>query len=165
MSVFADVRSTMVRDLEGFVAELHAYPDEASVWALPPGFLNSGGTLALHAAGNIRHFVGAVLGETGYVRDRDHEFAARGVPRAELVAELEAARADVDGILRVLDPERAYETFPVRIGGEQLGTSRVLVHLATHLAWHLGQVDYHRRAVCAVATSVGAVGLKALQGD
>jgi hypothetical protein len=165
MSVLADVRSTMVRDLDGFIAELRAYPDEASVWALPPGFLNSGGTLAMHAAGNLRHFIGTVLGETSYVRDRDREFAARGVPRAELIAELEAARADVDGILRVLDPERVDEVFPIRIGGEQLGTSRVLVHLATHLAWHLGQIDYHRRAVCAVAQSVGALGLAALQGD
>jgi len=56
----------LVRDLNAVRRELEAYPDEQSVWALPPGVTNSGGTLAMHIAGNVQHFIGAVLGGSGY---------------------------------------------------------------------------------------------------
>ncbi len=80
------IRRCMLRDLDGMLAELDGYPDDASVWALPDGIANSTGTLALHLAGNLRHFVGGQLGGTGYVRDRDAEFADRGLSRDELRA-------------------------------------------------------------------------------
>ena len=41
-------------------------------------------------------------------------------------------------------------------------TGRFLVHLATHLAYHLGQVDFHRRLSSGNGASVGALGLTAL---
>src|ERR1041384_6198159 len=79
------------RELRAIRRELEAYPDEALIWARHPALPNVGGTLALHAAGNLLHFFGAVYGKSGYVRDRDAEFARRDVPRAELLRELSAA--------------------------------------------------------------------------
>jgi hypothetical protein len=81
----------MSRELRTFERELNAYQTEEQVWLLPPGLPNSGGTLALHAAGNLQHFIGAVLGGSSYVRDRDAEFQRRGVPRAELIEGLRRA--------------------------------------------------------------------------
>jgi hypothetical protein len=36
------------------------------------------------------------------------------------------------------------------------------VHLVTHLAYHLGQLDYHRRLVTGQAGQIGAVSVKEL---
>lgn len=165
MSIIVDVRSCLLRDLDGFIAEVEAYPDEHQLWVLPAGFANSTGTLALHAAGNLRYFVGAVLGSTGYVRDREREFSVRDLPREELVRELTAAKREVGVTLASLDPARADDPFPVAVREYHPTTSRMLVHLATHLTWHLGQADYHRRAVTGVTRPVDALGLRVLAAD
>ncbi len=162
MSVFDDVRVCLVRDLGGMIAELEGYPDDPSLWQLPPGFVNSAGTLALHAAGNLRHFVGHVLGGSDYVRDRNREFTARDLARVALIDDLETARREVSRALEGLDPARADEPFPVPLGSVQVSTSRALIHLTAHLGWHLGQVDYHRRIVTGQAVPVDAMGLAAL---
>src|ERR1041384_649946 len=71
----------LLRELRSLRLELEAYHDESLIWAQPAGLPNSTGTLALHLAGNLRHYVGAVLGGNGYIRDRDLEFSARGLSR------------------------------------------------------------------------------------
>jgi hypothetical protein len=122
-----------------------------------PGISNVGGTLVLHLAGNLQHYLGARLGQTGYVRDRAAEFARRDVPRAELIQEIEAARAAVKVALAgSLAPDLEAQ-FPEQISGKSFVTGDYLVHLATHFAYHLGQVDYHRRVVTGAAFAVDAV--------
>lgn len=151
------VRGILDRDLRALIRELEAYPDDAAVWRDAPGVTNTAGTLALHVAGNLRHFVGAVLHGSGYVRDRDGEFARRDVPRAELLAGLEQARREVDAGLRALAPDRLDAPFPQPVGGVAVTTADLLVHLVSHLAYHVGQVDYHRRVVTEQNRTVGAV--------
>lgn len=156
------VRRCLLRDIDGFLLELDGYPDDASVWAVPAGIGNSTGTLAVHVAGNLRHFVGAGLGDTGYQRDREHEFAVRDLNRDALAALLVAARDEVDATLRALDPMRLEEQHPLPFGPVRLPIGLALVHLATHLGYHLGQADIHRRVVTGDKRPVGALGLQAL---
>jgi len=40
--------------------------------------------LALHICGNLQHFVGAILGNTGYIRERDLEFTQKEYPAVKL---------------------------------------------------------------------------------
>lgn len=150
------------RDLAAVRRSVEAYPDDASLWAQHPGFPNAGGTLALHVAGNVRHYVGAVLGRSGYVRDRDAEFSRRGVPRHAVVAEIEEARSAVERALRSLGDEALAGPYPLPISGRTVSMMDFLVHLTTHLAFHLGQLDYHRRAVTGDRASVDAVASTAL---
>lgn len=161
----APLAATLLRrELAALRRSVEAYPDDASMWAEPPGLPNSAGTLVLHCAGNLRHYLGAVLGGDGYRRDRDAEFARRGVPRAELLAELDAAAAAVGrGLAGRADAELAAE-FPEAVGGRRLVARDFVLHLASHLAYHLGQVDYHRRVVTGDARSAGAVALAELPG-
>ena len=84
--LIAAVAALLERDLQALDREVNAYPDESSLWEVPEGITNSGGTLVLHLAGNIQHFLGARLADSGYVRDRAKEFSARGVPRAAFSA-------------------------------------------------------------------------------
>ena len=156
------VARILVRDVNAVRRELEAYPDEASVWALPPGIANSSGTLALHIAGNLQHFIGAVLGKSGYTRDRAAEFAKRNVPRSALIVELEAAIVAVGLGMSQVSEARLEEDFPEAIAGYRVSTGEWLIHLVSHLGYHLGQIDYHRRLVSGSGTTIGALAIPEL---
>jgi hypothetical protein len=155
----ADVSRLINRELVSLRDELLAYPNEADMWALPKGLPNSAGNLALHLIGNLRFFVGTQFGATGFVRDRDAEFTSRGVPRAEILKSIETTADEVTRALATLDPSQLDKPFPVELGGNRIQTGLFLQHLASHLAYHLGQVDFHRRVVTGNSVSVGALPL------
>jgi hypothetical protein len=130
------------------------------VWITPPGVANSAGTLSLHLAGNIQHFIGAVLGKSGYRRDRDREFAVRGVPRAEIQAELDLAIAVIRRTLAPGAPVDLDADYPERVGGKFIvNTGEWLLHLISHLGFHLGQMGYLRRIVTGQSSSAGAMSI------
>lgn len=153
----ADLAAILDRDLRALRRELEAYPDERQIWQEVPGMANSAGTLALHLAGNLQHYIGARWAGTGYVRDRDAEFTRRAVPRAELVAEIERARAAVAAGLARVGPDALDADYPETIAQARIRTGDYLVHLCTHFAYHLGQLDAHRRFVTGNPQGVGAV--------
>ena len=146
-------RRLILRDVDGLKRQLQAYHDESDIWVTPHGVSNAPGNIALHIAGNLQYFIGGVLGGSDYQRDRDSELARRNVPLAELVAELDAAAAAVDQALSGFPDSKLPEIYPLSFGDVQLITGRFLAHLCGHLAYHLGQVDYHRR----ITTGSGAV--------
>ena len=162
----AELRDTilrlLLRDLDALQQEISAYPDDASLWTVPSGIANSGGTLALHLAGNLRHFVGHLLGASGYVRAREREFATRDLTRAAVLDELADTVTQVTRALSALDPAQLEAPFPVPVLDTQLRTDVMLLHLATHLTYHLGQVDYHRRLTTATPTTVKTISIPAL---
>ncbi len=139
------VRFMMLRDLGSLDAEIAAYPDDDSLWKVAPGISNSTGNLSLHLAGNLRHFIGSVLGETGYIRDRVAEFESKGLTRDQLRLEVQLAIQDVDRSLGAMRPDQLAEPFPLPIMDRRVRTADFLMHLAAHLTYHLGQIDYHRR--------------------
>jgi hypothetical protein len=161
MSLVADLRRLLLRELQTFRREVELTPDEF-LWAAPPGVLNPVGNLALHAAGNLRHFVGSVLGNTGYVRNRDAEFNSRGLPRTEIVEALDRALTEVDRTLTRLDPAVLEQPYPLEVGGKKLATGRFLTHLAVHLGFHLGQAGYLRRILTGENQSASPVAVSAL---
>lgn len=151
------LHAILLRDLRGLRREVEAYPEDDAVWALPGGVANSCGTLVLHLAGNLRLYVGHVIGGIAYERDRPREFSARGLPRAELLRELDAAMDAVDRALpRLTDVVLASE-FPQLIGTVRVNTQEFLLHCAAHLAYHLGQVDYHRRIATGSSVTVATM--------
>ncbi len=152
-------RAILLRELRTLRRQVEAYPDDGAPWQPVPGIANVGGTLVLHLCGNLRHFVGARLGGTGYVRDRALEFARRDVPRAELLAEVDAAIADVDLGLSRADDAVLATVSPDVVTGSHLEQGELLLHVLAHVAYHLGQVDYHRRAV--TGENVAVPGLRA----
>ncbi|MFQ5549907.1 MAG: DinB family protein [Gemmatimonadales bacterium] len=145
------------RELSTVQDELLAYPDEADIWVTPDGVANSAGNLALHLAGNLKHFIGAKLGGTAYVRNRELEFGARGIPRDELLAELSATTGIVEQVLGELSLEELDDEFPTGVPGLSVHTVDFLIHLASHLAYHAGQINYHRRIVTGISGEVKAV--------
>jgi hypothetical protein len=157
---FTDLGLILARDLTTLRAEVLSYPDDDTLWVVPPGAPNAGGTLVLHLCGNLRHFIGGVLGGSGYVRDREAEFSTRGTTRARLAALVHITAAEVALALESVNP--ASLEAAIQIGPTSMPMQRGLLHLAAHLGYHLGQLDYHRRIVTGDARGVGAMGLPPL---
>lgn len=133
------------RDLTQLEKEIKLYATEESVWAIHGDIKNSGGTLCLHVCGNLQHFLGAVLNKNGYIRDREYEFAARHIPRHRLLDEILKTKETVKHTLQQLKPETLDREYPVQVWGYPVTTIFFLIHLAAHLNYHVGQVNYHRR--------------------
>jgi uncharacterized damage-inducible protein DinB len=155
--LLAAVAAILDRDLQALAREVQAYPDDVALWQLPEGVSNSAGTLVLHLTGNIRHYLGARLANTGFVRDRAAEFSARGVPRATLLREIEAARSAVRSAAEKVTDESLEGDYPEAVGGVRVVAGELLIHLVSHFGYHLGQVDYHRRLVTRDSRGVDAV--------
>ncbi len=145
------------RELTTLRMEVEAYPSEADLWRSVPGTSNSGGTLALHLSGNLQHFIGAVLGKSGFVRNRDAEFSSRDISRSELTRQIEQTIATVRDTLQGLDAAQLEQQYPEPVAKMRVNTGDFLVHLACHLSYHLGQLDYHRRVVTGGAALSGAL--------
>ena len=156
------IAGLLSRELRALRREVEAYPSDAALWRLPPGLPNAAGTLVLHLAGNVQHYVGHCLGGSPYVRDRDAEFTRRDASRAELLAEIDRALAAVGEGLARTSPEALAEPFPEVVGGWRVRTDEFLLHLVAHFGYHLGQVDYHRRVVTGDARGIRAIALAEL---
>ncbi|UOQ51513.1 DinB family protein [Hymenobacter cellulosivorans] len=139
------LRQLFSRDLHRLRQEITLYQDERTLWLTDKAVTNSAGNLCLHLVGNLRTYIGAELGGVAYVRQRDLEFSARHVPRTELLALLDETARLVEETLRTLPASKLAEEYPLLVLEARTSTEYFLVHLASHLAYHLGQVNYHRR--------------------
>src|SRR5687767_8345015 len=139
------------RDLNKLRGEIEQFDNEADLWKTSEGISNSAGNLCQHLTGNLQHFFGAVLGDTGYVRDRDAEFAMKGTTKADLLADIDAAEASVKDTLARLSVEDFSSTYPIEVFDRPMTTGYFLTHLTTHFNYHLGQINYHRRLLTKVS--------------
>jgi len=141
------ITSLFERDLNKLAEEINLYKNEEDLWKIKEGISNSGGNLTLHLIGNLNHFIGAILGNTGYIRERDKEFSLKNIPRVQLVEDLKSTNEVIKNTLPLLLQEDLKKDFPVPINDKTSSTSFVLLHLLAHFNYHLGQVNYHRRLI------------------
>ncbi|WP_374461801.1 DinB family protein [Chryseobacterium taeanense] len=139
------IQSLFIRDLNKLRTEIDAYSDEKNIWKTDKNISNSAGNLCLHLVGNLSHFVGAILGKSGYVRTRELEFSLKDVPRAELIQQIESTTEIVNSSLGQLSAEEFMKEYPLEPFGYPMTTEYFLIHLFGHLSYHLGQINYHRR--------------------
>ena len=133
------------RDLNKLKTEIELYKDETNLWLIHNDVTNCAGNLGLHLIGNLNAFIGAELGNTGYVRQRDLEFSLKNIPRANLLSQVDDAIVMVEKGLNKLTVNDLEKDFPINVFKEKMTTGFFLVHLSTHLSYHLGQINYHRR--------------------
>jgi len=133
------------RDLDRLLQEVKAYKNEENLWLLEGEIANTGGNLTLHLCGNLRHFVGAILGGSSYIRQRDDEFNLKNIKRSELINQIKETKKSVLETLAELPESKLDEVYPVNVFGKEMTTIFFLIHLESHLNYHLGQLNYHRR--------------------
>ena len=141
----ATLKSLFQRDLEKLKTEIGLYSAEENLWRTDKSITNSAGNLCLHLIGNLNAFIGAGLAKTDYVRQRDFEFSGKDVPRTSLLQQIDETIVIVEKGLDSLTDEALSGDFPIQIWGKPIGMEFTLIHLATHLSYHLGQINYHRR--------------------
>ena len=139
------LKTLFQRDLKKLKQEIELYTDEKVIWQVDKGIANSAGNLCLHLVGNLNTFIGRELGKTDYIRHRELEFLLKDIPKAELIEKIEQTISVVDRALDMVTNEQCEEEYPILVFAEKTTTGYMLVHLATHLGYHLGQVNYHRR--------------------
>jgi uncharacterized damage-inducible protein DinB len=145
--IINSISEIMERDLLKVAVELNQYENEKDIWLKKGLVQNSAGNLALHLIGNLNHFVGFALGNTGYIRDRDSEFSTAFVPREELVRNINNTIAVVKESLSKIDDEKLYTVFPIKKNDETVTIEHILLYMLVHLGYHLGQINYHRRLI------------------
>ncbi|HMT28515.1 MAG TPA: DUF1572 family protein [Bacteroidia bacterium] len=137
----------MTHDIKAILIRDHMYENTSDMWKILPGTSNSAGNLTLHLIGNLRHFIGHELGNSGYVRKRDEEFSTKNVSLTVLDSLLTICIAEISSALDGFDTTKLTNLFPKEVGGEKRDTSFVLLHLLGHFSYHLGQINYHRRMI------------------
>jgi len=135
------------RDLSALKREVNLYKDERNLWVVTDHISNCAGNLCLHLLGNLNHFIGAVLGDSGYVRQRELEFSLKDVPKSELIQQVEDTITVVTNTLESLTEQDLQKEYKRRVFEDTMTTEYFLVHLTTHLTYHLGQINYHRRLI------------------
>ncbi|AWK04921.1 DinB superfamily protein [Flavobacterium crocinum] len=143
--IIQTLKTLFNRDLNALKLEIESYKNESAIWIIDKNISNSAGNLCLHLMGNLNTYIGAEIGKTGYVRNRPLEFSLKDIPRSELLQKIEDIILVINNSLDSLNEADLEAIYPQIVFEKEMTTGFFLVHLSTHLAYHLGQINYHRR--------------------
>jgi len=141
------IKAILLRDLDALSMAVTQYPNSAMLWEVLPGTSNSAGNLALHLIGNLRHFIGHVIGKTNYTRNREEEFNLKHLDKAEIIKLIETCKTEVETALDKMPAADLEKEFAVEVSSKKSLTGYVLLHIISHFNYHLGQINYHRRVL------------------
>jgi len=135
------------RDLEKLIQEIKEFQRENDLWVTTGNITNSAGNLCLHLVGNLNHFIGSVIGNSGYVRNREGEFQDKNIGKEKLIQMVYDTKKIVISTLQNFDTKSMQNNYPIQVFGNDMTYEYFLLHLSTHLNYHLGQINYLRRSL------------------
>ena len=147
MNDLPEVISNDLADYYAMVREqTHHWVDglsEEQIWRRPFEHGNSIGHLLLHMSGNLNYYIGAQIANTGYIRERELEFAGNHTERKdEVLRKLDEA---VDIVIETLKTQtnQTWEEEYTAIGVDDV-KDRFSIYLrgAVHFHHHIGQMIY-----------------------
>jgi len=133
------------RDLDRLKNEIESFQQEDHLWQITGSVKNSAGNLCLHLVGNLKTYIGKNMGYVSYLRDRDSEFSLKNIAKESLTQQVEETKDIVVTTLEKIQKEQLGERYMEDVLGYEMTTGFFLVHLAAHLSYHLGQINYLRR--------------------
>ena len=139
------LKTLFERDLNRLQNEIKLYKNEKNLWIVDKHIANSAGNICLHIIGNLNGYIGAEIGHTNYVRNRPIEFTLKDISKAELIDNIEKTKMVIAAVLDKLTTEHLEKEYPILVFEYKTSTGYLLIHLTTHLTYHLGQINYHRR--------------------
>ena len=139
------LRSIFKRDLLRLKYEINLYNDESKIWIVENNIANSAGNLCLHLIGNLNTYIGAEFGKTNYIRNRELEFSLKNISKKELIEQIENTILVVEMSLNNITEDELKNEHPILVFDKKTTLEYLLIHLTTHLTYHLGQINYHRR--------------------
>lgn len=134
-----------IRDLTTLINELNAYQNENTIWYTDKNINNSAGNLCLHLIGNLNTYIGSEIGKTNYIRNRELEFSSKNIPKSELIQKINDTIEVIHHALDQLSEADLAKEYPLLVLDKKKTYGFFLMHLTSHLAYHIGQINYHRR--------------------
>jgi len=138
-------KELFLKNLKHLNTEISSYKNEADLWKLTGGIANTPGNLCLHLCGNLQHYIGALIGKSGYKRNRDAEFSRKNVSRHDLLMEINIAEEIITSVFDSMKEEDLEKPFPDNTFGENQTNAHAILQCEVHFTYHLGQINYHRR--------------------
>lgn len=145
--IIQEIITIFERDLQKLKAEIEAFQSDDNLWKTTGTITNSAGNLALHLTGNLNHYIGHLLGHSGYIRNRPAEFESKHVPKEKLLKDIDGVTEVITQTLRNLNKDDLTANYPEKLFEKPMTTSFMLIHLVTHLNYHRGQINYIRRVL------------------
>jgi uncharacterized protein DUF1572 len=142
-----DYKQFFSKNLNNLKEDISAYGNEGDLWKLAGDIKNTPGNLCLHICGNLKHNIGAIIGKNGYVRNRDSEFARKNVPKSELLKEVDNTIEMISPVLSKLTDDDMKVEFPADAFSQGGTIALIILRVAAHMGYHLGQINYHRRLI------------------
>jgi len=133
------------RDIQKLINEINSFRNDDNLWKTAGTIKNSGGNLALHIIGGLNFLIGTRLAGTGYIRNRDYEFEAKGIDRNVIVENLQALIRLIKNTIAPMLNDQLNAPYPEFFDKEDATVGYVLTQLLLHLNYHAGQVNYLRR--------------------
>ena len=140
-----DFKELFIKNLNRLKEEISSYKNESDIWKLAGGISNTPGNLCLHLCGNLQHYIGALIGKSGYVRNRDAEFSKKNASLHDLLLEINITEEIITSVFDALDEKDLTKTFPDKTFGENSSNANAILQCEVHFTYHLGQINYHRR--------------------
>ena len=134
------------RRYEELAAQVKKLADDLTdeqFWTKPFAFGNSFGHLVLHLTGNMNYYIGAEIAGTGYVRDREREFAeAARPPKNDVMQRFDDAVAIVARTARAQGENDWSKAYTAMREEDADNRFNIFLRCATHLHDHIGQIVY-----------------------
>lgn len=139
----ADGFSYYYQDFARRVKSLAEKLSEEQFWKRPYPYGNSFGNLILHITGNLNYYIGAQIANTGYIRERELEFAENHSERKdEVLRKLDEAVNIVIETLKTQTNETWEEEYTA-IGVDDVKDQfSIYLRGAVHFHHHIGQMIY-----------------------
>jgi hypothetical protein len=141
------IEEILVRDLNSLKNEILDFKNDADLWVVKAEIKNSAGVLSQHLCGNLKHFIGATFGQSGYIRNRELEFTQTDLSRDELIKNIEETISVIKVSLPKLNLTHLDKIYMLPFLGKEVTNIELLLILQSHLAYHLGQINYLRRMI------------------
>lgn len=140
-----ELAEQFVQDLLKLKKEISLYNNDSTIWIVDKEINNTAGNLVLHLVGNLNHYIGATLCNTGYVRNRDLEFSDKNVSRTDLIKRIDDTILMIEKCIPQTMDETLDKIYPIKVFENEMTVRAMLISTFGHFHYHLGQINYHRR--------------------
>src|SRR5215469_4165489 len=138
--IFLDYSGRKLRQFSDRIQDCLSRLSDEQIWMRGSDNENAAGNLVLHLCGNVRQWIISAIGGQADERQRDTEFAARGIPSGALAAQLRDTVDQSVAIIDALPPERLAEH--IRPQNYDVTVLEAIYHVVEHFSGHTGQIIF-----------------------
>ncbi len=144
MSIEEEILKQLSKEFEAAfrrIAHAAGQLDDKQFWYRPSMKSNSVGIILQHLTGNLKQWVGEALGGLEYKRNRPLEFEdKRQKPKDEMLKDFSNLGKTVQDVIAKISRDSLQS--PRHIQGSDETVLSALLHAATHLNLHSGQITF-----------------------